>query len=164
MSGALTLFLVAVLAVSSLHKMIARDRLATTTAKLARIAAPLGMPLLLVTATIEILAALALLIPTLRQGGALAAAGLWAVYGLALLSRRGQTLDCGCDLFSREKPVDGFAILRPWALAALAAWLAFSPVATWTLDAPFAALAFLALWFASGELAVLPHLARISRR
>lgn len=164
MTLALSLFLAALLAVSALHKLMARERLAGVAARLARSAPALGLPLLLGAAAIESLAALAVMVPQLHQGGALAAALLWLGYGAALASRHGQSLDCGCDLFAHERPVDRFAIARPFALALLAALLAVLPVSPFTPDAPFAALAFLALWFAAGELAALPHLARISRR
>lgn len=164
MSAVLTLFLAALLGISALHKLIARDRLATSTARLTGVAPALGFPVLLAAAAIELLAALALLSAPLRVGGALAAAGLWAIYGVALFTRRGQVLDCGCNLQSREAPVDIFAIARPCLLVALAVTLALAPPVSWTIDAPFAALALLALWFAASELALLPHLARISRR
>jgi uncharacterized membrane protein YphA (DoxX/SURF4 family) len=157
---ALALFLVALLAASALHKLLARDRLAAVTARLAGVALPTGALLLVLAATLEALAGLALLVPALRTGGALAAATLWLGYGLALWRRRGETLDCGCDLVAREKPVDALAIARPLLLAALAAGVALAPEPVWTIDALFAAPALLALWFAAGELHSIPKMAR----
>lgn len=164
MSAALILFLAALLVAAAWHKLVARDRVAISAARLARTTPALGMPLLLAAATVETLAAIALLVPPLSQAGAVAAAALWAVYALALAARRGEVLDCGCDLVARDKPVDLFAIARPLVLAALAVAATLTPRGPLSFDAPFAALALLALWFAASELAVLPHLARISRR
>lgn len=155
--AALTLFLALLLATSAAHKALARARLAPVTARLAGVALPLGSVLLALAATIEALAALALLVPALRAGGALAAALLWSGYGLALLRRRGERLDCGCDFVARERPVDGVAIARPVLLALLAlAVLALPAAPGWPLDTPFAALALVALWFAASELHSLP--------
>lgn len=162
--AALSLFLALVLATSAGHKLLARDRLALATAKLAGVPQALGFPLLLVAAACEVLAALALMVPAMPAAGALGAAAIWLSYGVALARRYGQRLDCGCDLSAREKPVDGLAIARPVILAMLAAALAVSPATAWTADAPFAALALLALWFAAGELAQLPAAARLSQR
>ncbi|MBS0483034.1 MAG: hypothetical protein JSR96_13000 [Proteobacteria bacterium] len=164
MSAALTLFLAVLLLASALHKVAARDRLAMSAARLAGAPLPLGQPLLFAALSIEALAGAALLVAPLHQAGAVATGGLWTLYAITLIARRGQVLDCGCDLFSREKPVDAFAIARPLGLALLAFTLAVVPKPAWTVDAPFAAIALLALWFAAGELAQLPHLARISRR
>jgi hypothetical protein len=75
--------------------------MAIAAARLAGVAAPMGSLLVAATGAAEALAALALMLPgTLVPGAALAAA-LWAAYGLALLARRGQVLDCGCDLVAR---------------------------------------------------------------
>lgn len=164
MSTALILFLVAVLLAAAGHKLTARERVAVSAARLARMSPTLGMPLLLAAAAVEALAAAALLVPAMSQAGAVAATAIWTAYAIALAARHGEVLDCGCDLVSRDKPVDLFAIARPALLAALALAAALTPHAPWTYDAPFAALALLALWFTASELAVLPHLARISRR
>jgi uncharacterized membrane protein YphA (DoxX/SURF4 family) len=154
------LFLAALLAASALHKLLARARLVTVTARLAGVTMPSAALLLALAATLEALAALALLVPVLSGGAALAAAALWLGYGLTLWRHRGKVLDCGCDLVAREKPVDGTAIARPLLLAALAIAVALTRTPIWTLDAPFAALALLALWFAVGELHSIPKLAR----
>lgn len=157
---ALTLFLALLLAASVAHKAIERRRLAAASARLAGVSASLGPVLLLLAATVEGLSAVALILPDLRIGGAIAAAVLWSSYALALLRRRGETLDCGCDLVAREKPVDAIAILRPALLAGLALLAAVLPTTPWTIDAPFAALALLALWFAAAEIVSLPNFAR----
>jgi uncharacterized membrane protein YphA (DoxX/SURF4 family) len=157
---AVALFLAALLGASALHKLLARERLVAVTARLAGVGLSSGTLLLALAATLEALAALALLVPALRLGGACAAAVLWLGYALALGRHRGQVLDCGCDLIAREKPVDAFAIARPLLLAALAAFAALAPASDWTLDTPFAALALLALWFAAGELHSIPKLTR----
>ena len=156
----LILFLAALLGASALHKVFARERLSAVAARLAGVALPTGALLLALAATLEALAALALLFEPLRLGGAFAAAALWLGYGFALWRQRGKTLDCGCDLVARERPVDGIAIARPLLLAAGAAGAALAPAGDWTLDAPFAALALLALWFAAGELHSIPKLTR----
>lgn len=157
---ALALFLAALLAASALHKLLARERLTAVTARLAGVHLPTGLLLLIVAASVEALAALALAVPALRSGGALAAAALWLAYAAALWRRRGTVLDCGCDLVARDKPVDAFVIARPLLLAGLAGSVALAPPPLWTIDAPFAALALLALWFAAGELHSIPRLER----
>jgi hypothetical protein len=164
MSAAIALFLAGLLAASAVHKLTARDRLAPIAARLARSPQGLGMPLLLGAATLEAVAAIALILPDLRSIGATTAAALWLAYGALLGARLGERMDCGCDLFAREKPVDLLAVARPLLLAALAGAQLVMPAAPLTLDAPFAALGLIALWFAAGELAVLPHLAKVSRR
>lgn len=152
MMAAVALFLALLLGASALHKVLARERLAPVTARLAGVALPLGAMLLALSATVEALAALALLVPALQAGGALAGAGLWSVYALALLRHRGKVLDCGCDFAAREAPVGAFAILRPVLLALLALAVVSVVPLGWTLETPFAALALSALWFAAGEL------------
>ena len=156
----LMLFLAAMLFASALHKLLARERLVTVTARLAGTTLPAAALLLALSATLEALAALTLLVPALRIGGAGAAAMLWLGYGFALWRQRGKVLDCGCDLVARERPVDALAIGRPLLLAALAIAAALAPEPVWSLDAPFAALALLALWFAAGELHSIPKLTR----
>jgi hypothetical protein len=154
--AAVILFCAALLAASALHKATARDRLAAAAAKLAGTGA-LGEQLLLIVAgTVEIVAATCLLIEPLRLAGALIAAALWAGYGLALARRHGQTLDCGCDLAARAKPVTWALVLRSAALAVLAGGVALLPTTTFTLDAPFAAAGLLALYIGASELLAIP--------
>ena len=161
MSGALGLFLAALLAVSAGHKVLARQRLIPVTARLAGTTEPFGTLLLVAAASLEALAAIAMLIPPFATGGAIAAAALWLAYGAALAGHHGERLDCGCDLAARVRPVDALAIGRPVLLAALAGTVALQPATGYPLDAPFAALALLSLWFAAGELHSIPTLARI---
>lgn len=158
----LLLFLAGILASAALHKLLARQRLVAVTARLAGTGLVGGALLLTLAGLVEALAALAIVMPGLGEGGLVAAALLWLTYAAALWRHRGKVLDCGCDLVSREKPIDAVAIGRPWLLAALALVLVLAgPVALdWSPDAPFAALALLALWFAAGELHSLPKLSR----
>jgi hypothetical protein len=158
----LVLFLAGLLGASALHKLLARQRLVAVTARLAGVGPFGGGQLLALAASIEGLAAVALVVPGLGEGGLLAAVLLWLGYAAALWRHRGKVLDCGCDLVSRERPVDAIAIARPLLLAALALVLVLTGpiVLAWTPEVPFAALALLALWFAAGELHSLPHLSR----
>jgi hypothetical protein len=159
MSG-LWLFLAALLAVSAGHKLVARDRLSMVAARLAGAPSAIGPALLLAAASAEALAAVALMIAPLRAAGALAAAALWGFYAVALFARRGQVLDCGCDFVRREKPVTSVTAARPALLALFALAVAVTPDQAFAVDAPFAALAMLGLYFAASELAALPSFAR----
>jgi hypothetical protein len=154
--AAVILFCAALLVASALHKATARDRLAAAAAKLAGTGALGGQLLLIVAGTVEVVAATCLLIEPLRLAGALIAAALWAGYGLALARRHGQTLDCGCDLAARAKPVTWALVLRSAALAVLAGGVALLPTTTFTLDAPFAAAGLLALYIGASELLAIP--------
>jgi uncharacterized membrane protein HdeD (DUF308 family) len=154
--AALILFCALLLAASALHKATARDRLAVATAKLAGTGALGGQLLLIVAGTLEIVATLCLLVEPLRMTGALIAAALWAGYALALARRRGQTLDCGCDLAARAKPVTWTLVLRSAGLALLAGGIALLPQVPFTLDAPFAAAGLLALYLGASELLAIP--------
>ncbi|WP_225010326.1 MauE/DoxX family redox-associated membrane protein [Novosphingobium percolationis] len=154
---ALPLFLALVLGGSALHKALDRQRLASAAARLVGVRPSHGLLLLVAAAGVEAIAALCLLAPALRSTGGLLAAGLWVLYGLALARRRGETLDCGCDLVARERPVATWQIVRAFALAALALLVSALPAAGFGLDAPFAAAAFLALYLAASELSAIPH-------
>lgn len=154
---AVTLFLALVLAFSAAHKLTERQRLSLSAARLVGVSAEQGVLLLAVAGALEAIAALALLMPPLHGVGVGLAALVWLTYGVALFRHRGQSLDCGCDLVAKEKPVGAFAIGRAFGLAALAGLTLALPAGGWTLDAPFAALAMLALYFAGSELAVLPQ-------
>jgi hypothetical protein len=154
--AALTVFCALLLAASALHKANARERLATATARLAGTGALGGQLLLIVAGTAELTAAACLLIAPLHMAGALIAAVLWAVYGLALARRRGETLDCGCDLAARAKPVTWALVLRAAVLSLLAGAVALLPAAPFTLEAPFAAAGLLALYLAGTELLAIP--------
>jgi uncharacterized membrane protein HdeD (DUF308 family) len=154
--AALILFCAALLATSALHKATARERLAAATAKLAGTGALGGQLLLILAGTVEIVAALCLVIEPLRMAGALITAALWAGYALALARRHGQTLDCGCDLAARPKPVTWALVLRSAGLAVLAGGIALLPQTAFTLDTPFAALGLLALYLGASELLAIP--------
>jgi uncharacterized membrane protein YphA (DoxX/SURF4 family) len=157
MMAALSLFLAMLLGVSALHKAIDRKRLGTAAARLMGATAPAGPLLLIAGGVAETTASLCLLIGPLRSVGAIIALLLWALYALLLLRRRGQSLDCGCDLVAREQPVGWVQIARPALLAGLAALVILLPQPPFTLDAPFAAAGFLALWFGAAELFAIPQ-------
>ncbi|MDE2562127.1 MAG: hypothetical protein KGL48_07745 [Sphingomonadales bacterium] len=154
--GALALSLALVLAGSALHKALSRERLTLAAARLAGTGPASGALLLAAAGSVEMLAALALALPGPTRLGAILAAAVWLVYAAALFARRGQVLDCGCDLFAREKPVSAFQVGRALMLAALATLVGVLPAAPLTIDAPFAALALVALYIAAGELAAIP--------
>lgn len=154
--AALVLFCALLLAASALHKATACERLARATAKLAGTGALGGQMLLIAAGTVEIVAAACLVIPSLRMTGALIAAALWAGYALALARRRGETLDCGCYLATRAKPVTWALVLRSAGLALLAGGVAKLPYAMLTIDAPFAAAGLLALYIGASELLAIP--------
>lgn len=149
-------FLALLLAGSALHKVIARDRLAQVAAKLAGVRGQ-GLLLLIVAGTFELVAALCLMIAPLHQTGALLAAVVWLAYAGALLRRRGETLDCGCDLVAREKPVDWPLIARPAVLAIFALIVSTLPITPFGIATPFAAAGLLALYLAGSELLAIPH-------
>ena len=153
----LPLFLALLLGTSTLHKTLDRQRLGSAAARLAGMPASTGPLLLIAAGVAEGIAALCLLLALLRPAGALLALLLWTLYALLLLGRRGQSLDCGCDLVARERPVGWVQIARPALLASLAALAALLPPTPFTLDAPFAAAGFLALWFGAAEILAIPR-------
>ncbi len=156
--NALSLFLALVLGGSALHKTLDRPRLAAAAARLVGARASQGPLLLVVAGGVEAVAALCLLLPALRPTGSLLAAGLWAIYGVALWRRHGETLDCGCDLVARERPVAAWQVVRAFALSMLALLAStLAAAANGGLDAPFAAAGFLALYLAASELSAIPH-------
>lgn len=165
----LALALAIVLAVAAAHKLAERARLTLATAGLLRISPALAMPATMTAAAVEFAAALALLFPASRPAGALLAALLWAGYGAALLAarRRGDGgLDCGCDFGARRSGIGRFTIARAFALAAVALTLCLSPAGGGGFDIQsiLAALAFVALLFAAGEIAHLPATSRSAAR
>lgn len=156
MMAALALFLALVLALSAGHKLLERERLGAAAARLAGVDGAIGPALSLAAAAIEGAAALALVLPGLQPLGGAITALLWSVYALALWRRRGMSLDCGCTFATQEKPVDGLTVARAVALAGLALAVAAAPSAPFSIETPFAGLALLALYLASGELAAIP--------
>lgn len=157
--GPISLFLAMLLAGSVAHKAIAHDRLASVASRLTGLRAQGIVPLVL-AGTLEAIAAACLVLPELRSLGALLATVVWSAYTFALLRHRGETLDCGCDLVAREKPVDWPLIARPAVLAAIAALVSTLPAVPLGIDAPFAAAGLLALYLAASELLVIPNLRR----
>ncbi len=154
--AALVLFCAALLAASALHKALSRERLAQAAARLAGVGAAAGQLLLVLAGSLELVAAACLLAAPLRAAGGAIAVLVWGSYALALARRRGETLDCGCDLAARAKPVGPGQILRAGALALLAGIVALLPDATFTLEAPFAAAGLLALYLGASELLAIP--------
>lgn len=150
---ALALFLSLVLAVAAAHKALHREQMVSATARLTETKPAIAAMIGIAAAGLEAVAALALLLPDTRSIGAGIAAVLWVGYGLALMRRLGETLDCSCDFGSKAKPVGLFAVSRAFALAVLGVMLVLLPSAPLTPDAPFAALAFFALYVAAGLLA-----------
>lgn len=155
--AALPLFLALLLGTSALHKALDRQRLSGAATRLAGTPASTGPLLLIAAAIAEGTAALCLLLAPLRLAGALLALSLWTLYALLLLRRRGQSLDCGCDLVARERPVGWVQITRPALLASLAVLATLLPPMPFTLDAPFAAAGFLALWLGAAEILAIPR-------
>lgn len=161
---ALALFLALVLAGSAAHKAFSRERLARAAARLTGTGQATGTLLLVLSGSVELLAAFALAIPGLTAIGAALGAAVWLGYAAALFAHRGQSLDCGCDLAAREKPVGAFEIARPLALAAIAAIVGAFPIAPFAIDTVFAALALAALFLAASELAAIPSGLSIRKR
>jgi hypothetical protein len=168
-TSVLALFLAAVLGASAAHKLVERARLTEATAGLLRLNPAIAMPVTVAAAAVEAAAALALLFSASRPVGALLAALLWSLYGAALFAarRRGDgAIDCGCDFGKRRSGIGGFAIGRAFALGAAALALLVSPTGGGSIDIQsiLAALAFLALLFAAGEIANLPSTSRSAAR
>lgn len=164
-TSVLALFLAAVLASSVAHKLLERGRLTQATAGLLRLDPMVAMPVTMAAAAIEAAAALSLIFPASRPVGALLATLLWIFYGAALFAarRRGDgAIDCGCDFGKRRGGIGDFAIGRAFALGGGALALLVSPAGGGSIDIQsiFAALAFVALLFAAGEIANLPASSR----
>lgn len=162
--AALASFLSLVLAGAALHKLLRWQSLSGSAARLVGGSSMQGQIALTLAATVEIFAALALWTEPTRAVGSIMAAALWLAYAGALYRRRGETLDCGCDLAAREKPVGAFAIARPLGLAGLALLLPFGPAMAWTAETPFAALGLLALYLAASELGAISSIRKRGAR
>jgi hypothetical protein len=158
MAAPLALFLALILLTAAVHKLIARDRLATAAARLAGVSPALGQPLSFAAAAVEAAAGLALLLPAARPAGALLAALLWTGYAALLLRawRARRAFDCGCSFGAAPKLVTLYPVKRATVLAVLAVILALLPAAAPGILDPFAALAFFALYLAAGEIAAVP--------
>lgn len=164
-------FLALVLATSGLQKLLERDRMGMATARLTGLNLAVAGPVSLVAAATEAMAALALLFQPTQGLGAVLACGLWLGYGAVLVAaaRRGDSLDCGCSLAARTKPVDAFMIGRAFGLVALAGLTLAAAMAGVTGPAPgpapgieplFAAFGLFTLYHAAGEIAALTPLRR----
>ena len=162
-------FLALVLASSGLQKLLERDRMSMATARLTGLNLAVAGPVSLVAAAIESMAALALLLQPTQAVGAVLAGGLWLGYGTVLVAaaRRGDSLDCGCSLAARTKPVDGFMIARAFGLVALVGLTLAAALAGATapgIEPLFAAFGLFTLYHAAGEIAALPPLRRKAAR
>lgn len=160
MIGVLAISLAMLLAFSGLHKLLAFERMRPIVARLTGTPVKRAGFVVLAMAATELCAAAALIVPVYRSLGSSVALLLWSGYGLALLRQRGASLDCGCELFARERPVDAFAICRPLFLAVMALVIQRANAgssAPMTIDAPLAGLAFVSLWFAAAEIHSIPH-------
>lgn len=154
--SALSLFLSLVLIVAAAHKLLNRDRLAMAVSRLIGLPLSTAMLASYAAAAVEALAALSLLFAETHQVGGTIAAALWLGYAILLSRRLGQSLDCGCSLGRREKPVSVALIARAFGLSALALIAAFAPHEAISVETLFAALGFLALYLALDELLALP--------
>jgi hypothetical protein len=163
---ALAILLALVLGSAAAHKLMARPRLAQATGRLLGLNEALALPTMLGVAAIEVIAAIAILIPPTQPLGALIALLLWSGYALALhlAHRRGDgALDCGCSFGKSRHGIDQFTRLRPIGLSLLAiALMSFPGVPD--VIAPFAGLALFAMYLAAAELAALPSLSRSAAR
>ena len=162
-------FLALVLASSGLQKLLERDRMSMATARLTGLNLAVAGPVSLVAAAIESMAALALLLQPTQTVGAVLAGGLWFGYGAVLVAaaRRGDSLDCGCSLAARTKPVDGFMIARAFGLVTLAGLTLAAALAGATapgIEPLFAAFGLFPLYHAASEIAALPPLRRKAAR
>lgn len=154
--AAIAIFLAIILAIAAVHKVVAQERLATAAAQLTGMASHYGQMLSLSAAALEGVAAVALLFPDTRVLGASLAAALWSGYAILLWRRRGQSLDCGCSLGKREKPVANSSIIRAAGLAVLAMGPIIWPSEVFTVETFFAALGFMTLYLALDELMAIP--------
>jgi hypothetical protein len=123
-------FLALLLGVAAAHKLLWRRRALTAVSGLTGLSSwPAGLALGAALG-VEMLAAIALLLPDYRTQGALLAALLWSLYLASmvrtLLSRRG-AVDCGCSFGKAHRPLGRFQMLRTAALAALAFAIGMQP-------------------------------------
>lgn len=153
----IALFLALVLLSAAAHKAFQADRLAGAAARLAGVNAGFGRVLAATAGAVELLAAIALLFAATRPAGAAIAAGLWLVYAVLLVRRRGEAFDCGCTFGAHAAAPRVFAPARAILFAALALAAAFLPAGAWSPEPLFAALALFSLQSAAGELAAIPQ-------
>lgn len=158
-------FLALVLLAAALHKFVARERVASAAARLCGTSKRRGRILSVAAAAIEATSAVAMLGPSTRVGGALAATALWALYAILLgakAARRTAPFDCGCDFGSAGRASRGSAvIIRPLGLMGLAGFVILAPsTGALTVEPLFASLGYFAIYVATGEIVALPPLRR----
>lgn len=158
------LLIAIVLAASACHKLVARDRLAASAARLTGVPSALGAPLSFAAASVEVLAGIAILLPGGQTLGASLAFTLWAIYAILLYRRRAQPdFDCGCDFGSPKV----HHRQRTYVRASMLALLALIPIASQRtvqieLRTLLPALGFFGLYLTFTQLAALPPLKRSS--
>ena len=165
--AAVACFLALVLATAAAHKALQPARLSAAAARLAGVAPPSASLLLVLAGAIEAVAALCLLLPGTHVAGAAIAAAVWSAYALALWRRRGEVLDCGCDLTARPRPVSTGQVARAAVLAALAIAVAALPALTGGFGTDLvaeslamtvlAAIGLFALYLATSEILTIPE-------
>lgn len=153
----IALFLALVLLSAAAHKAFQPERMAGAAARLAGVNIGFGKVLSAAAGATEFLAAMALLFAATRPAGAVIAAGLWAVYAVLLIRRRGEAFDCGCTFGAHAAAPRVFAPARALLFSALAIGAALLPAGAWSPEPLFAALALFSLQSAAGELAAIPH-------
>ncbi len=152
----IALFLALVLLSAAAHKAFQPERMAGAAARLAGTNLSFGRVLAVVAGATEFLAAIALLFAATRPAGAAIAAGLWLLYAVLLVRRRGEAFDCGCTFGAHAVAPRVFAPARAVLFAILAAAAALLPAGAWSPEPLFAALALFSLQAAAGELAAIP--------
>jgi len=155
--GVLACFCALLLLGSATHKILSQERMLGAVRQLTGTTTVTALLLLVMAGVVEIFAGAALLIAPLQVVGSVAAALLWTGYALALARRLGRSVDCGCDLIAKAKPVDAAAVARPALLAVVAVLTLFSSERAWSLETPFAAVALLALYIGASELLAIPR-------
>jgi hypothetical protein len=153
----IALFLALVLLSAAAHKAFQPERMAGAAARLAGTNAGFGKALAAAAGATEFLAAMALLFAATRPAGAAIAAGLWLVYAVLLVRRRGEAFDCGCTFGAHTAAPRVFAPARAILFAGLAGAAALLPAGAGSPEPLFAALALFSLQSAAGELAAIPH-------
>lgn len=114
------------------HKLRDRDAFAAILAAYRVLPETAVAPAATAVAASELAVAAALLLPSLRTAGALGAAGLLAVYSLAIaanLARGRREIDCGCGAPGARQPIGEWLLVRN-ALLAVAAAVTVQPAAT----------------------------------
>jgi uncharacterized membrane protein YphA (DoxX/SURF4 family) len=150
----LACFAALILLTAAVHKLLHMERVSVSAARLAHLRPSTGPVLARLAAAIEVVAGATLLMPSLRNIGAILALAVWSSYALLLwnAAAHGRSFDCGCSLFSRNDR-STISPAFPTLLALVAVVIMTLPTgAGMSIEAPFAALALFSLSFASGEL------------